>query len=1220
MTSPFANLADVSPFTFSGNPSEIDGSIVAENTGGDLAGNSFTGTFNLIGDGSGGLTDSSNILGDGAQDPIDPMLAPLGDYGGPTQTMPPLPGSPAIGASALFDDQNDNLITTDQRGLALPAESPDMGAVEAIGVPKGLSLSVFSPTQINLAWTDTSSVAVNDIIYESTDSGATFTPIDQVTANGAGSANNYEATGLVPDADYQFYIVADAGVAQSTPSAGQDQSIPFETPTLDVEGTGTVVEGEPYELDLSTDFPDGEADAVTQWSVDWNDGPDGGSNVVNYPVPADFDASQPFVVMHTFAAGTASPNVTVSATDGVNGTWTADPQAVTVTPISPTLGSVSASGSSVTVNWSNSSTLSTGTTVLLSTDGTNYFEYGSAAISATSDTITGLNLHSQYWAQVITESVNGESLPSTSRSVNTPNIAPTLSDVAPFPATQGQQYTLDLSATYAPGTLQSDMIASWSVDWGDGNGPQIYSQAAGVFTSPSDISTSTSQVKVTATQANGTVTTVSDQSVSFATPESADNVTTADPDGYVIEIDRGVIVGGEEDLPVSYNGDAGTTLTYYSNNTAAMQVVGSSNIDGVRTVRVEGMSYNGADIWASDGLGDIGDSGWFMPDVPGVSYYNNTNAGVDAVTQGQASDGSVGFNFGLDGLTSVTPVTINYNTSGSTLPSSLMGSLGSGGVTVPAGDSSLNVPFAVPDDGKIAPTRAMVINLLPTGNMFGIGGQTALINVVNTDKPIVTMGAATGGGSQLSDNAVIPLDPQGDNSKLTDIHLNTGQVDGTIVSWSLTWKTSDFLMWPSNTIGLAGINDLASINVGSTLYGGQFNSVSGTETFTWFGSPPKDVYGQCMTGSSNWDTTEVDFSITVTKPATPPFVSQSSNPSSSAKGTANGAELLWGSKVVTNLFAGDMIIGQGTSLSVIWAGPGAGELGDSAWWSAQDGIGGYDNNGGAPTPFHFDPTNPAVHFYWGPMGMNGDGVGETVTCSGTIDGNSFSVATHFNIYTPGWTFTKIGVGKPTFIANGSKVKLIGATLQLPNAGIVYTASVSGANLPSDIDIPNAQWSFLQLINPARFWNTKVGNFAEWKPGVEGLDGSNPYGFLDLATMQEAATPYSSIDGSVHLTADSPELSVFPQPLNGAVINTASFAFYDSFTLFLMFNLGTSATGDSINVPLALATWRWGGGWEFNQQGAQIPTVKASASADVPIATREFPRWTYVVNPNDIRKV
>ena len=44
-----------------------------------------------------------------------PMLAPLGNYGGPTQTMPPLPGSPAIDAGS---DSATNLFATDQRGHA----------------------------------------------------------------------------------------------------------------------------------------------------------------------------------------------------------------------------------------------------------------------------------------------------------------------------------------------------------------------------------------------------------------------------------------------------------------------------------------------------------------------------------------------------------------------------------------------------------------------------------------------------------------------------------------------------------------------------------------------------------------------------------------------------------------------------------------------------------------------------------------------------------------------------------------------------------------------------------------------------------------------------------------------------------------------------------------------------------------------------------------------
>lgn len=57
-----------------------------------------------------------------------PLLAPLGDYGGPTQTMPPLPGSPAIyagGSTALL---------TDQRGFHR-AGAPDIGAAEYQDTP-----------------------------------------------------------------------------------------------------------------------------------------------------------------------------------------------------------------------------------------------------------------------------------------------------------------------------------------------------------------------------------------------------------------------------------------------------------------------------------------------------------------------------------------------------------------------------------------------------------------------------------------------------------------------------------------------------------------------------------------------------------------------------------------------------------------------------------------------------------------------------------------------------------------------------------------------------------------------------------------------------------------------------------------------------------------------------------------------------------------------------
>ena len=65
----------------------------------------------------------------------DPKLAPLGNYLGPTQTQPPLPGSPTIDAAQIqtpdCTEINAAPLLTDQRGLARPVGPHcDIGAVE----------------------------------------------------------------------------------------------------------------------------------------------------------------------------------------------------------------------------------------------------------------------------------------------------------------------------------------------------------------------------------------------------------------------------------------------------------------------------------------------------------------------------------------------------------------------------------------------------------------------------------------------------------------------------------------------------------------------------------------------------------------------------------------------------------------------------------------------------------------------------------------------------------------------------------------------------------------------------------------------------------------------------------------------------------------------------------------------------------------------------------
>ncbi len=113
----------------------LTNTIVAGNTavssGPDIFGAVATADHNLIGDatGSSGITNgvNGNIAGTSAN-PIDPLLGPLQNNGGPTQTMALLAGSPAIGHA-----DNAAAPATDQRGLIRideAGETSDIGAFE----------------------------------------------------------------------------------------------------------------------------------------------------------------------------------------------------------------------------------------------------------------------------------------------------------------------------------------------------------------------------------------------------------------------------------------------------------------------------------------------------------------------------------------------------------------------------------------------------------------------------------------------------------------------------------------------------------------------------------------------------------------------------------------------------------------------------------------------------------------------------------------------------------------------------------------------------------------------------------------------------------------------------------------------------------------------------------------------------------------------------------
>ncbi|MGH2523235.1 MAG: choice-of-anchor Q domain-containing protein [Anaerolineales bacterium] len=114
---------------------------------------------NLVGDDTGcSFTSTTGDQRGTASSPLNPLLGPLQDNGGPTFTHALLAGSPAIdtGNPAACADSLGNALTTDQRGFARPVDGDnnsssicDMGAYEyasALPSPTPTATSTATPT------------------------------------------------------------------------------------------------------------------------------------------------------------------------------------------------------------------------------------------------------------------------------------------------------------------------------------------------------------------------------------------------------------------------------------------------------------------------------------------------------------------------------------------------------------------------------------------------------------------------------------------------------------------------------------------------------------------------------------------------------------------------------------------------------------------------------------------------------------------------------------------------------------------------------------------------------------------------------------------------------------------------------------------------------------------------------------------------------------------
>jgi hypothetical protein len=236
----------------------LNNTVVAGNTGGDLQDTPFrtgiSGNNNLIGDGSGALvTGSGNLLG------VDPKLAPLGNYGGPTQTMALLPGSPAIdaGSNALVPTG----VSTDQRGYQrISGAAVDVGAFEVTVADR--SVVTASAASVPFGGTATITLQAEDNL------GNKLTAGGLNVAFGLGAGTSGGSLGPVTDngnGTYTATFTATAvGTARTLTATINGMAVTTPLPTVTVtKATPALTWGNPPDVTYGTPLGAAQLDATS---------------------------------------------------------------------------------------------------------------------------------------------------------------------------------------------------------------------------------------------------------------------------------------------------------------------------------------------------------------------------------------------------------------------------------------------------------------------------------------------------------------------------------------------------------------------------------------------------------------------------------------------------------------------------------------------------------------------------------------------------------------------------------------------------------------------------------------------------------------------------------------------------------------------------------------------------------------------------------------------
>ena len=314
-----------------GGTLDLMNTIIAGNSPGDVHGTFNSLGHNLVGDGtdSTGFGAAGDLVGT-AGSPIDPLLGPLQNNGGPTQTHALLPGCPAIdtGDNAVFPTATGPY---DQRGVGFPrvlSGTIDIGAYEFGSANQPPTAAAGGPYAVSEGGSLTLSAA-----------GSTDPDFDPLTyswdVNGDGTFG--DATGVSPMLTWAQLVAlglsdgprtvttlkvrVDDGHGHVVDSPAATLTLNNAPPTAGVSGPTGGVRGQElvYTLTATDPSPVDQAAAFT-FRIDWD-----GDGTVDQTV----SGSSGLTVPHTFAASGAF-TVLVTAEDKDHGISNPAPLVVTI--------------------------------------------------------------------------------------------------------------------------------------------------------------------------------------------------------------------------------------------------------------------------------------------------------------------------------------------------------------------------------------------------------------------------------------------------------------------------------------------------------------------------------------------------------------------------------------------------------------------------------------------------------------------------------------------------------------------------------------------------------------------------------------------------------------------------------------------------------------------------------------------------------------------------